>query len=298
MREQVLRSLRITTSNHFGADMEFIAGNANTAVPLSNRGFNYGDGIFTTIAVRGESIALQSLHQKRLQKGLDVLGIDAPIWPELWEFAQQMIGNSKHGDQRIVLKILISRGNGGRGYSTNGCSEAQAFFTLNGFPQHYDQWREQGISTQLSDVTLGLNPMLAGIKHCNRLEQVIARQHLDNDSDNDDHILCDIRENIIEASAGNIFAFIDNCWLTPDLTMAGVEGVLREWLLTEFFNDDSARVVSSLTQSDLFSAESLFVCNSLMGVVPVRQFEKQCYDVAPVHALVEAVQQHSQNVYF
>lgn len=283
--------------------MKFFAGNIDTQVPLSSRGVNYGDGIFTTIGVSKQLIALQGLHQSRLLDGLQVLGIQAPDWEMFWQFAQQVLAQhqqttSLEQEKRSVLKILILRGNGGRGYSVNGCSEPEAYFSVNSFPSHYDNWRKQGINVALSDVTLGINPLLAGIKHCNRLEQVLARQKLDADTESDDHLLCDVDGNLIESSAGNLFLLRGQQWLTPRLNRAGVNGVMRQWLLNTYFSSAQVAEVDHIRVEDLSSATSVFICNSLMGIVPVRQFAKQCYDTAPVHELIESVKQYSSNVYF
>lgn len=291
--------------------MEFIIGTPETSVALNNRGLNYGDGIFTTIAICNDDIALTTLHQQRLSRGLSVLGMEAPNWESFWQFAQQVIATQKISPlslaetkqsplikYRCVLKILIVRGSGGRGYSTQGCSEHQAYFSINAFPEHYDHWRDCGIRVKISHVKLGHNPMLAGIKHCNRIEQVLARQALDDDADSDDHLLCDLNNNLIEASAGNLFMLKDGHWTTPDLRFAGVDGVMRQWLLTHAFSAKEATVADSISVEQLLSANSVFICNSLMGIVPVSQCGDQCYDTAPVLALSEMVRQHSPSVFF
>lgn len=291
--------------------MEFIIGTPETTVTLNNRGLNYGDGIFTTIAICRSEIALMPLHQQRLLRGLSVLGMEAPNWESFWQFAQQVIASHNSSSlertptqssssikHRHVLKILIVRGSGGRGYSTQGCSEQQAFFSLNGFPEHYDHWREQGVRVNISNVILGHNPMLAGIKHCNRIEQVLARQALDDDADSDDHLLCDLNNHLIEASAGNFFMLKDGHWMTPDLRFAGVDGVMRQWLLTHGFSPNEVTVADNICVEQLLSADSVFICNSLMGIVPVSQCGDQCYDTAPVLALSEMVRQHSPSVFF
>lgn len=278
--------------------MQFIAGDDKTQVSLKNRGLNYGDGIFTTIGVRGTTITLVPYHQQRLQKGLDTLRIALPDWDELWAFAQTLVNTRKQAalKERAVLKILITRGEGGRGYSAQGCSEPLAYFSISAFPAHYDEWRDSGISVAISDIALGHHPLLAGIKHCNRLEQVLARKGLDIDRHHQDHLLCDIAGNLIEASAGNIFIKQDGCWKTPDLSLAGVDGVMRQWLMDTYCQDKHITVVDGLTTGDLYTAESAFICNSLMGLVPVRQFEKQCYDIAPVKTWATSIQQKYSNI--
>ncbi|MCJ8273885.1 MAG: aminotransferase class IV, partial [Psychrosphaera sp.] len=135
---------------------------SQTPVPVNDRCFNYGDGFFTTILSQNNRLLLLDLHLKRLKRAANTLLFEPIDWQKLEQSLQSVTT-----EQPSVVKVLVSRGAGGRGYSTQNLSPF-IYITVAEYPAFYPDWRENGISLGVSSVSLGLNPLLAGIKHCNR----------------------------------------------------------------------------------------------------------------------------------
>jgi 4-amino-4-deoxychorismate lyase len=142
------------------------------------------------------------------------------------------------------------------------------FVSQHEFPDHYQKWQEQGISVAVSPVLLAKQPLLAGIKHLNRLEQVLIKQQLQQTSF-DDVIVCDNEQHIIETSAANLFWRKGSDWYTPDLTGSGVDGVMRNQLLRYFATHNNPATIIQTGLRAILAADEVFICNSLMKVVPV-----------------------------
>ena len=139
------------------------------SIAVTDRCFNYGDGVFTTMACVSGHIQLLDLHISRLQLSAIKLGMVTIDWQSLKQHLVQHAPN-----ERCVIKVLISRGVGGRGYASDNVQPV-VHILHSPYPDHYDEWRSRGIGLGVSEVKLGLNPQLAGIKHCNRLEQVMIK---------------------------------------------------------------------------------------------------------------------------
>jgi 4-amino-4-deoxychorismate lyase len=163
---------------------------------------------------------------------------------------------------------MITRGEGGRGYSPEGAVNPNFIITLHAIPAHYTLWHTKGIKLTISPITLASQPLLAGIKHLNRLEQVLVKQALVQ-TGYDDAIVCDTQQQIIETSVANLFWYKDNVWYTADLSKSGVEGVMRNHVLEVMQQKGIECQVVKQDVSVLFDAQELFVCNSLMMLVPV-----------------------------
>lgn len=241
-----------------------VNGQAQQHLAIADRAVQYGDGCFTTIAFSNGCLEFLAAHIQRLKLACSRLYIPFDGWQEL----QSSIIESLKDTDDCVVKVIITRGQGGRGYCPNGANSATFILSHHPYPEHYLQWQKEGIRLTLSPVQLARQPLLAGIKHLNRLEQVLIKQALLS-SNFDDAVVCDTERKIIEVSAGNLFWYKNNTWYTPDLSNAGVEGVMRNQILDVFNNKklDHQQVSSYL--DELIDAEEVFVCNSLMAIVPV-----------------------------
>lgn len=241
-----------------------VNGQAQQHIAIADRAVQYGDGCFTTIAFNDGGLEFFAAHIQRLKLACNRLYIPFDAWQEL---QSSVIGSLKDTDD-CVVKIIITRGQGGRGYCPNDANSATFILSHHPYPEHYLQWQKEGIRLTLSPVELARQPLLAGIKHLNRLEQVLIKQALLG-SDFDDVVVCDTAKNMIEVSAGNLFWYKNNTWYTPDLGNAGVEGVMRNQILN-VFNDKKLNHQQVIGYFDeLTDAEEVFVCNSLMAIVPV-----------------------------
>lgn len=252
---------------------------------INNRGLAYGDGVFTTAKVDNGKIQFLSAHIERLKNSCNKLNVALPdfnrIINELTEVAQRY--------KQSVAKIIITAGDGGRGYSRQGCSSSHVIITFHEFPGHYSSLQQTGIHLGVSSLKIGINPLTAGIKHLNRLEQVLIRQELDNRTE-DDLLVLNYFDNVIEATAANIFWFKNNIWYTPTLDESGVEGLMRNHILQNFSNHCDIKLVNAKL-SALDNIDAMFICNSVMGIMPVKYFESQILSLAPCYDINERLQE-------
>lgn len=240
------------------------------AITTGDRSFQFGDGIFTTIRVRAGVAEFWPQHLARLQQGVLRLGMTEPDWQQLTEQVKQAISAPEQ-----VLKVVLSRGHAGRGYSPLGVTGPDIYISTAALPD-YKQQQQQGIRLGLARLQLGCQPLLAGLKHNNRLEQVLLKQELAT-TDWDDLLVLDQRGFVTEAIAANVFFYRAGRWLTPVLDQAGVAGVMRQVLLEQL----QAEQVQ-WTLDELQSIEALFCCNALCGVLPVHTFLDKPLPLAPV----------------
>jgi 4-amino-4-deoxychorismate lyase len=241
-----------------------VNGRQQQHIEIADRAFQYGDGCFTTMAFRNGHLEFFDAHIERLKLACNTLCLDFNKWSEL----TTCIVESLKSTANCVVKVMITRGVGGRGYSPEGAVNPNFIITHHTIPSHYTLWQTQGIKLTISPITLASQPLLAGIKHLNRLEQVLVKHALAQTS-YDDAVVCDIQQQIIETSVGNLFWYKDNVWYTPDLSKSGVEGVMRNYILKIMQEKEIECQVVKQDLSVLFSAQELFVCNSLMVLVPV-----------------------------
>src|SRR5471030_913123 len=247
----------------------WINGISTNLLPASDRAVQFGDGSFTTSHLSAGKIQFLSAHIDRLRNATQRLMIDGVDWTAL---ESEMI-YAAAGREEGVVKAIISRGTGGRGYSPHGCSSPTRIVSVSAYPAHYHQWRQQGIKLTRSPVPLSRNKWLAGIKHLNRLEQVMIRLHLDQ-TDAQEALVVDTSGMLVECCAANIFWRKGHEVFTPDLSDSGVAGIMREHIIS-ILTQSGIYTISVVKQSpdDLREADEVIVCNALMPVIPVRQAE-------------------------
>jgi 4-amino-4-deoxychorismate lyase len=241
-----------------------VNGQQQQHIDIADRAFQYGDGCFTTMAFRNGHLEFFDEHIQRLKLACKTLYIDFDKWSEI----ERCIIDSLKSTADCVVKVIITRGEGGRGYSPVGAVYPNFIISHHTIPSHYTLWQTKGIKLTISPVTLARQPLLAGIKHLNRLEQVLVKHALAQ-TNYDDAVVCDTEQQIIESSVGNLFWYKDNVWFTADLSKSGVEGVMRNQILAIMREKKIECQVVKQNVSVLLSAQELFVCNSLMVLVPV-----------------------------
>jgi len=241
-----------------------VNGQQQQHIDIADRAFQYGDGCFTTMAFRNGHLEFFDAHISRLKLACKRLYIDFNKWSDI----ERCIVESLQSTDNCVVKVIITRGVGGRGYSPEGAENPSFIITHHVIPKHYILWQTDGIKLTISTITLACQPQLAGIKHLNRLEQVLVKHALVKTS-YDDAIVCDTEQNVIETSVGNLFWYKDNVWYTADHSESGVEGVMRNQVLAVMQEKGLLCQVVRQDISVLFCAQELFVCNSLMMLVPV-----------------------------
>jgi len=231
-------------------------------LPVLDHSIHYGDGVFTTATISQGRVVWLSDHIKRLQDACQHFSIEGIDWPSLIAHVEQV---AKSFDQH-VLKIIISAGQASAGYGRLANCRANFLVMVNAFPMHYFNWQNTGIAVELANTQLGINPVLAGYKHLNRLEQVLLKNEINNLSC-DDLLAFNINDELIEAISGNIFVNINEQWCTPSLEESGVNGLARQRLLNHFKYID----VRKIKREELAQVDSMFITNCLLPVVPVNQ---------------------------
>jgi 4-amino-4-deoxychorismate lyase len=269
--------------------MFLLNGEADNTLSLQDRGLHYGDGLFETIAVRGGKIEFWQRHMRRLAEGCRRLQIPVPGEGLLLEEARQLLNEQTDA----VLKIIITRGPGGRGYR----SPDQAQTTPTRLLAHYDLpvYPDDGVALRLCATRLGLNPALAGIKHLNRLEQVLARSEWRNETVYEG-LMLDINDQVIEGTMSNLFFVKAGVLHTPDVSNCGVAGIMRDVIAGSAQQLDVPLHVGHFTLDDLYAADELFICNSLIGLLPAHRLEQQSYSIGPLtKRLSSAIEKVSVN---
>jgi len=251
-----------------------VNGVAVGCVDAADRGLQYGDGLFETMGVRDGQVSSWPRHMARLLAGCQRLGIQAVDDGQLAHEAAGLLA----GTERGVLKLIVTRGSGGRGYRVPENAEPRRILQLHPWPDFPPAAGEAGVAVRLCSTRLSHNPLLAGIKHLNRLEQVLARREWD-DSHIAEGLLLDIDGRLVEGTMSNLFLVRDEVLLTPDLRRCGVAGIMRSIILEHAERQSLGAEIRSLDSADLLAADEVFLCNSLIGIWPVsavdgRQFRK------------------------
>lgn len=250
---------------------------------ILDRAFQYGDGCFTTLLVKKGKIQNWDLHLYRLKRDTLRIAITDINWHALDKDLTKVIDSIKK-DNKAVVKILISRGVGGRGYSPQDCHFPTVVISTHAFPNHYENWQQQGIDIIFLKQKIGLSA-LAGVKHLNRLEQILLKKELE-DTNADDGVVCCLRGKVIETTNSNIFWRKANHLYTPDLSYAGVIGTFREKILAIANELDYSVSVVEAESISLLDADEIFVCNAIMELVSVKKIEdNNLFDFSACNAL-------------
>lgn len=254
-----------------------IDGTDTDRIAADDRGLLYGDGLFETLAVRNGLPQLWSQHMARLEQGCARFGIVPPERELLLAEARGLCANSG----QAVLKIIVTRGSGGRGYRPAPHGVPRRILSLHPWPDYPAEWQRQGVVVRLCETRLGRNPRLAGIKHLNRLEQVLARSEWD-DAEVAEGLMLDADGALIEGTMSNVFVVRAGRLLTPALEACGVAGVMRAHLLERAAQLGVICEATALGLADVRSADEVFLCNSLIGIWPVRRFQDTVYAPGPL----------------
>lgn len=254
-----------------------VNGKALAYLPVSDRGLHYGDGLFDTLLIKGGEAQYWHRHQQRLIIGCYRLKLPIPDLVQL----EEEVSTLSFDQDRAIIKIIITRGNGERGYQLPETAHSNRIVARYAWPGYPDENWSKGVRIRMCATTLGLNPALAGLKHCNRLEQVLARAEW-RSPEIAEGLMMDINDSVIEGTMSNLFIVKNAKIKTPALDNCGVEGVMRGVLLDTAKDQIIPVAVDKVTIEDVVDADELFLTNSLIGIWPVRQFEDKKYAVGPI----------------
>lgn len=272
---------------HEGADSEcraFIGDRRVSAVPLDDRMLAYGDGLFETMRGHRGGLPWWDAHWARLERGAARLRLALPDQPRVREEASRLL-DGRDG----VLKLQLGRGRGGRGYAPPVASAPTWIVSRHPLPPPSPA---RGLLVRWCETRLAVQPALAGLKHCNRLEQVLARAEWHDlaalDRNADEGLMLSTGGDVVCATTANLFVLSGDRWRTPPVDRCGVAGVCRQWLL-DTFDIEQAR----LSVTDVETADAVVLTNAVRGILPVERLGAHRWSPHPrVHewqcCLVEA----------
>lgn len=262
----------------------WINGEAAAAIDSHDRGLQYGDGLFETMRAFHGSVRLIDYHLDRLLDGCERLAIAPPARAMLQaeiECAARSIGDG-------IVKLIVTRGSGGRGYRpAGGLQPTRIVMTFALPPQPIMLGEQGGVRVRIAQTMLARQPRLAGLKHLNRLEQVLAAAETDAER-YAESLMRDDEEHIIDGTMMNLFCISGGELLTPELSQAGVSGVMRRFIRELADGLAIPQRETPLSRAQLDAADEVFLCNAVRGIWPVIGIEDRHFATGPVTRQLQA----------
>ena len=263
----------------------WVDGVPTETLPATDRGLQYGDGLFETLALRAGRITLLDHHLDRLKEGCRRLGMALTDRDLLRQELSSAVGDQSDA----ALKLVLTRGSGGRGYRPPPEAKPRRILSVHPWPNYPAEWGEQGVRLRLCRTRLAHQPQLAGIKHLNRLEQVLARAEWHEADGFQEGLMLDLDGAVVEGTMSNVFASPrEGVLITPDLSRCGVAGVMRRHLLESARSAGVEMQVRALSLAEFQDCPDIFLSNCLIGVWPVAEFEGRRYSVGPMGRLARS----------
>ncbi len=258
-----------------------VNGSFDQAISPLDRGFAYGDGVFRTMVMRNSLPDNWPQHYQKLVADCAVIGIVCPSAELLMSDLQQLFAI----DEIAVAKIVITRGEGARGYAPPAITTPTRAVIKSPMPQYSMNHLVNGVNLHVCNIQMAHQPKLAGIKHLNRLENIMARMewHEDNIFDG---ILLDQQDSVIECTMSNIFARFNHTLITPDLRFCGVAGITRQRIIGLAAMLKLNIEVKKISLDALLQADEILICNSLYGAFQVSKIGDA---TLPQHGLAKTI---------
>lgn len=241
-----------------------------TQVDAQDRGLLYGDGLFETILFVHGKAPLWLRHVQRLSRGCERLRLEMPDVNLLVQECARLCA----ARVRAVVRITLTRGTGERGYAPPRLPHERRIVAASVASELPRDWYSHGITVGFCATRLAAQPLLAGIKHLNRLEQVLARAEW-NDPAIAEGLMFDMNDHVVSATAANLFAVIDGVLTTPSVDQCGVSGVAR----AEVLEREAHCRIAPITRAELVRADEVFLTSSVRGILPVLATPDRRYEV-------------------
>jgi len=246
-------------------------------VPASDRGFMYGDGLFETLRIVGGRIPLWDRHAARLGDGCVRLRLPLPDLPAIHDEVVRLAADTSDA----VARVTVTRGTGERGYAPPSSPTPRVVVSVAPLVLDTAPYAE-GVAVCLCETRLADQPLLAGMKHLNRLEQVMARAEW-SDPAIGEGLVADMAGDVVCATAANVFAVFDGALVTPAVDRCGVAGVARAEIAA--LHPVS---FSTLNPARLAGADEVFLTSAVRGILPVRAFAARTWRPGPVTRALQA----------
>jgi 4-amino-4-deoxychorismate lyase len=247
----------------------WINGRLGAALDHRDRGLQYGDGVFETMRVRRRAIRLLDFHLERLYAGCRRLAIAGPRPDRLRRELESVASRHREG----VLKLIVTRGSGPRGYRPSGHERCRRIVTLHALSRAASGASAGPVRVRLCATRIAVNPCLAGLKTLNRLESVMARSEW-SDARIWEGLMRDLDENIVCGTMSNLFLKRGSTLMTPLLDRCGVAGVMRRWVMETAAGLQLTAVQRRIRWRHLADAEEVFMTNAVAGVRSVGAIER------------------------
>jgi 4-amino-4-deoxychorismate lyase len=256
----------------------WVDGEPASALPLPDRGLDFGDGLFETLLLRLGRPLFLDLHWDRLKAGLEVLG-----FPDCESHARQQLQQASNALAELpwaALRLTVSRGSGPRGYAP--LDHVSPRIVISAAPLQQDRTVfPEAATLDWARIRWSSQPLLAGIKHLNRLEQVMAAREAQAIG-SDEVVVLDQEGNVCSVAAGNLFAVVAGTLLTPALETCGIAGTRRRLIIEQLAPALGIEVEQvHLQPQQLLQADELLYCNSLRGLQPVKSLAGKHWEEAP-----------------
>ena len=253
-------------------------------IELLDRAFHYGDGCFSTARIREGVIELESLHIARLKLACERLLLSADL-----AFIQRSIVQLKQTYEHLngTLKIIISRGEGQRGYSLPAHpADVWVFF----YPQASEVLTYSEIDSGVLQHAMGLSmPQMVGVKSLNRLEQVLLKHEAEQHGWLE-ALVTDVQGSVVEGVSSNCFILLNDRWISPELRYNGVHGVMRAEILARMQQQGMSCELRMIDMEEIPRFQSLFFCNALSPMKIAKSLNHQHLDVQPCIDLFHRLQ--------
>jgi len=262
----------------------WIDGRCADALPADDRGLHYGDGLFETMLVRAGRVRFLEAHLARLALGCSRLGIHFTALPEL---RAEIGAAAALAPPLAVLKLIVTRGSAvQRGYAPAGTESARRLLSL---------WPTSGLPAALADgahlivasLQAAENPALAGIKHLNRLENVLAAAE-SVAAGSFEALLLDSSQRVISGTMSNVFLARGGRVVTPRIDRCGVAGVMRGVVMRECAALGVDIEETHVPRQELLAADEVFITNARIGVVPVLRVGEHPYRMQTIAQRLKA----------
>jgi 4-amino-4-deoxychorismate lyase len=241
-----------------------VDGQPAETIPVDDRGLLYGDHLFETIAVQNGRVPLWNGHWARLERGCRILGLTLP---DEQQVLSECLGLSPQ-DASVVIRLTLTRGSGGRAYFPHEPPKCRRIVQVRAWPPGLEQQQVEGLVLVTSPIRMATGSMLAGLKHGNRLEQVMAARACAQVGA-DEALVFDVQDQLVEGIMSNVIVELGDRVVTPE-SGSGVDGVGLAWLRSQPWVDIES---DRLDADDVRSANGIMMINSVAGIRPANQVD-------------------------
>jgi 4-amino-4-deoxychorismate lyase len=249
-----------------------VNGALSNLIGIRDRGLLYGDGVFRTLLARNGIALHRQLHLQKILQDCVKLGITCPAFSRLSDELNDVLAQHPNG----IIKLIVTRGQGTRGYAPPKNTETTHIWDVAPLPEYPCDYATSGVAVRVCEIRLSEQPKLAGIKHLNRLENVLAAAEC-SDANFTEGLLLDAAGNVIAGTRSNLFMVKKGQLITPDLSRCGVAGVQRDRVIAYAKTKSIVVQIRDVTLPELLDADELFLVNSVMGIWPVRALLDRCW---------------------